>query len=257
MRPIALTELEAYFKSVFAESFTNCPADSSINGVQVANTRGVSKLAVGVDCSWALIERAVAARCDALLVHHGIYWGRVEPLVGHRYRLVKELLQQDIALVAIHLPLDLHPELGNNAGLIDALAFRHTGNFGNYKGLQNILFAAEPAAPLSFGDLAARYRAEVGQPLSVLQTHDGWVKKLGICSGGGLFGLEDAHNAGCDSYLSGDANHTAYHLAQELPINLIAGGHYLTETFGVKRLAAALYKELQLPFEFFELPTGL
>ncbi|BBM88866.1 hypothetical protein COTS27_00553 [Spirochaetota bacterium] len=266
MKQCSLQALEEYLHATFNWEVH----DQALNGIQIANERGVSKLGVGVDFCDDLISAAEKAGCDALLVHHGLYWGRVEALVARKYRLVKRMMANDTALIALHLPLDLHPVLGNNIGLIEALDLVHSGNFGDYKG-NAILFEArikrdsnrkssnleQKYASIDFKDLCTRYKSRIGSPLMTLQAHDRSVERIGICSGGGLFGVDMAYQHGCDTYITGDANHIAYHQAKELPINLICGGHYYTETFGVNRLAAALQKKFGLTYQFFDLPTHL
>lgn len=230
--------------------------DIAINGVQVENHGEVNKIITAVDFSKQLLHEIKGLGGDLILVHHGIFWGKPIPIVGRHYALIKELIIDNIALMAYHLPLDVHPNFGNNILLLKTLGFKFEKKFGDYRGT-NIIFSGTREKKISINDLVDRVKGKIGEPLKVIYSSKKLVHRIGVCTGGGLFGIEKASEYGCDAYITGDASHTSYHLAKELDINLICGGHYNTEVLGIKTLGEKISKKFSLPNVFVDLPTGL
>lgn len=226
----------------------------AVNGLQVENSGSVSRIAAAVDASLATVKLARAAQADLLLVHHGLFWSTSHPWTGKKYELLQSLLTQDLAVYSSHLPLDLHPRLGNNAQLARALGFK-TGvpffpSHGQYIGLQTT--AAVPRETLT-----ARLATATGhQPLCIPGGPE-ICRRIGIVTGGAGSELKLAATAGVDTFITGEGPHWTYALAEELGLNVFYAGHYATETFGVKALAAQLARKFHVPWVFLDHPTGL
>jgi dinuclear metal center YbgI/SA1388 family protein len=210
----------------------------------------VSKLACGVSSSRELFERAGAAGAQLVLVHHGLFW-RNEPLVVDR-RLkgrLEALFAGDLTLVAYHLALDAHPELGNNALLAERLGARRECEFAA------IGAGARYDEPLTIEELATRLRDATGREPLVFSEGPERIRRVAIVTGGGGTRLIEAAHEGYDALVTGEPEEPALHAARELGIHFLAGGHYATETFGVKALAARLADEFGLDWEFLDLPN--
>ncbi len=230
--------------------------DWSENGLQVEGGAEVGSLALAVDASYAAIEGAVAAGAQMLIVHHGLFWGKPLRIVGAHRRRIKALLNADCSLYASHLPLDRHPEVGNNAELARLLGLQIVEPLCEAFGAP-VGFVAESAEPLSLDGLADRFRTAIGEPLLVQPGGPTIIRRVGLMSGGGAGEIGAAVAAGCDAYVTGETSHGAYHEAVEQGINVIYGGHYATETLGVRALARHLEERYGLPWTFIEGPTGL
>ncbi len=230
--------------------------DYGENGLQVEGAAEVGALAFAVDASYAAIELAVRGGAQMLVVHHGLFWGKPLPIVGAHRRRVKALLDGDCSLYGVHLPLDRHPEVGNNAQLARLLDLEIAGPLGEAFGAP-VGFVAEPRAPLSLDALVERFRLAVGAPLLVQPGGPAVVRKVGIISGGAAREIDAAVAAGCDTYITGETSHSEYHEAAEKGINVIYGGHYATETVGLRALAKHVDARFGLPWVFIEGPTGL
>ena len=231
-------------------------ADSSLNGLQVEGRKTVKRVATAVDACEETITRAARARIDLLIVHHGLFWGPAVPITGFMARRLRRLLSNGISLYAAHLPLDCHPELGNNARLADLLGVEDRDRFGRYKGIDIGVRGALPR-PVATASLAARVRRVTGAPVRTFPFGPSRIKRLGIVSGGGSMLLQAAAEAGCDALLTGEPAHSAWHVAREARINLLCGGHYATETLGVRTLGERVAGEFGLPVSFIDVPTGL
>lgn len=221
------------------------------NGLQVEGRREVSYLVCGVTASLALIEEAIARGADALLVHHGWFWKSEERrLVGQRRQRLARLLAHDINLYAYHLPLDAHPELGNNAQLAALMGWQVEGNFAE----QAIGFHGRPA---SSGQTAAALARQLEQRLgrTPLLVGDATrpVQRIAWCSGGAQDYFEEALSTGADCFVSGEISEPCYHLALESGIPYIAAGHHATERYGVQALARWLSESQGLRCEYVEL----
>lgn len=228
--------------------------ERAVNGLQVENRGAVSKIAATVDASLATVRMAIAAKADLLIVHHGLFWGPSHPWTGKRYELLRLLLDNDVALYSSHLPLDAHPKLGNNAQLCRALGLKSTKPFF-FDHEQFIGLRSNTRLPRN--ELAARLQRATGAKPLVIPAGPGVCKKIGIVTGGAGGDLARAAKEGVDTFITGEGPHWTYALAEELGINVLYGGHYATETFGVKALAEHLSQKFSVPWLFLDHPTGL
>jgi dinuclear metal center YbgI/SA1388 family protein len=219
-------------------------------GLQVVGADEVTKIACGVSSSRELFERAAASGAQIILVHHGLFW-RNEPLVVDR-RLkgrLGALFSGNLTLVAYHLALDAHPELGNNALLADRLGARRETAFAE------IGAGARFQEPIGVEELATRLHGATGREPLVFAGGPERVERVAIVTGGGGTRLVEAAHEGYDALVTGEPEEPALHTARELGIHFLAGGHYATETFGVQALAARLAHEFALEWEFLDLPN--
>jgi dinuclear metal center YbgI/SA1388 family protein len=228
--------------------------DGAANGLQVENSGGVTRIAATVDASLATIKLAVAAKADLLVVHHGLFWSPRQPWTGKNYELLKLLVENDLAIYSSHLPLDLHPTLGNNAQLCAALGLKNLKPFFTSHG-QTIGFKSR--TKISRAELAAKLERATGAKPKMIPGGKSICEKIGVVTGGAGAELKIAADEGVDTFITGEGPHWTFALAEELGINVFYGGHYATETFGVKALAAELAKKFKLPWEFLDHPTGL
>lgn len=228
--------------------------DGAVNGLQVENRGNVTRIAAAVDASLATVKLAIAAKADLLIVHHGLFWNTRQPWTGTNHELFRLLIENNLAIYSSHLPLDFHPKLGNNAILCAALGLKRLRPFlfkdGQYYGLQS-------RTQISRSVLAAKlHRATGGKPL-VIPGGKEICGRIGVITGGAGGELKLAASEGVDTFVSGEGQHWTYAMAEELGVNVIYGGHYATETFGVKALAVELSKKFKVPWEFLDHPTGL
>jgi dinuclear metal center YbgI/SA1388 family protein len=252
-KQVARDELVAYLDQYLGVKGMK---DWGENGLQVEGNDTVARLAFAVDASLAAIQDAVEAGADMLIAHHGLFWGKPVRIVGAHRRRVKALLDSGCSLYAVHLPLDRHPEVGNNAQLAALLDLPVVGEFGDAFGLP-VGVIGEARKALSLVGLAGRFREALGEPALVLPGGHHLIRRVGICSGGAASEIGAAVAAGCDAYLTGETSHSAYHDAAEQGIHVIFGGHYATETVGLRALARHLEARFGLPWTFAERPTGL
>jgi dinuclear metal center YbgI/SA1388 family protein len=228
--------------------------DGAANGLQVQNSGTVTRIAATVDASLATIEMAAAARANLLIVHHGLFWSKSHPWTGKKYELLHFLFEHDIAVYSSHLPLDAHPRLGNNAQLAAALGLKNLKPFFTSHG-QTIGFQTATKIPRS--ELAKNLARATGMAPKVIPGGKEICQRIGIVTGGAGSDLAAVAHEGVDTFVTGEGPHWTFALAEELGLNVLYGGHYATETFGVKALAAELSKKFQLPWQFLDHPTGL
>ena len=228
--------------------------DRAANGLQVGNRGSVTRIGAAVDASLATVKLAADAKVDLLVVHHGLFWSGSHPWTGRRYELLRCLLDHDLAVYSAHLPLDLHPRLGNNARLCAELGLRNLRPFFSYHG-QCIGFRAR--ASISRKELAHRLHRATGDAPLVIPGGPEVCREIGVVSGGAGEDLKTAAEEGVDTFVTGEGPHWTYGLAEDLGLNVLYGGHYATETFGVKALAAHLSKKFRVPWSFLDYPTGL
>jgi dinuclear metal center YbgI/SA1388 family protein len=223
------------------------------NGLQVEGRPEVHRLISGVTACQQLIDAAVAAKADAVLVHHGFFWrGESSVITGMKRRRIAALLANDVSLLAYHLPLDAHPQFGNNACLAQLLEIAVEGE----------LDPADPSVVGNFGSLAAAIpvsqlleriqRQLQRQPLHV-GDKEAVVRKVAWCSGGAQGYIEQAINVGADVFITGEASEQTVHVAREEGIQFIAAGHHATERYGVQALAAELAGEFGLEHSFIDI----
>lgn len=232
--------------------------DSALNGVQVGcEKQSVELVITAVDASLETIRRATERGADCLLVHHGLFWGGMRAITGNHRSRIKELLACDCALYAAHIPLDVHPLLGNNIAIAEQLQLTDIAPFGAYHGV-DIGYRGTLAAPQSIEEIRhTLLRSDSAEPLGVLPFGLDRCRHIGIVSGGGNFALQEAIANGIDLLITGDARYESYYEAQENAINVLFAGHYNTETGGVQRMARHLTEQIGVPAEFIDLPTGL
>lgn len=229
---------------------------NALNGLQVENRGMVSRIVAAVDASQQTIDQA-GPSC-LLLVHHGMFWDGHIPVTGRRYQRIRALLHQDSALYAAHIPLDVHPEVGNNVLLAGKLGLTNRSWFGQYRGI--LLGVVGDTEAISREELRARVEGVVGGAAGSARLIPGGpdkVRRIGIVTGSGGSMIAAARDAGCDTFVSGEGAAHTYFDSTEWGINLIYAGHTATETFGVKALAAHLAERFGLPWEFHDHPTGM
>lgn len=227
---------------------------NALNGLQVAADGPIHKLAVAVDATEASIAAAAGDGADLLLVHHGLFWDGNQPVTGPRYRRLRALIEADMALYSAHLPLDVHPEVGNNAVLARRLGVDVEGTFGDYKGMA---VGIRGGLDLRREALCARLDDLLGVRVKMIAGGPERIKTVGVLTGGGGSYVRDACEAGLDALITGEGSHHTYFEAMEGGINLYYGGHYATETWGVEALGAHLAERYALEWTFLDLPTGL
>jgi dinuclear metal center YbgI/SA1388 family protein len=238
---------------------------NAVNGLQVENSGEIGAIVAAVDASQGTIEGVVASLESGrppplLLVHHGLFWDGNVPITGRRYRRVSALLAHDIPLYAAHIPLDVHPEVGNNAVLAERLGIQVEGWFGSYRGMPMGVWGEAPAG------LATREAValELDRVLHTLKGSATLIpggperpSRIGIITGAAGNMIAQARDAGVDTFISGEGPHHTYFDAMEWGLNLIYAGHYATETLGVQALASHLGERFDLNWDFHDHPTGL
>lgn len=226
----------------------------AVNGLQLENPGPVTKVAAAVDASLPVIEKAVDEGADLLLVHHGMFWQGARPVVGAQFRKLKSAMEAGLAIYSAHLPLDVHPDWGNNALLARELGLGDMVPFLEWKGLP-VGLIGEVSMPRE--ELIARCERAVGRAVHLCPGGPESVRCIGLCTGGAGSQIEEAAAAGVDTFITGEGPHWSYPLAEELGINVVYAGHYATETFGVRALAAVLAERFDIGQVFIDHPTGL
>lgn len=241
-----LNELRDYIGSELAVSrFRDyCP-----NGLQVEGRAEVRRIATGVTASQAVLEAATAWGADAILVHHGYFWRNEDAAItGIKKRRVSHLLQHDISLLAYHLPLDAHPELGNNAQLRELLGFVEQGRFGE----QDIAMYGTLAQPQTLQQLAQSIQHALQRAPQVIGHANPNIARIAWCSGGGQGFFEQAVTLGVDAFLTGEISEQNVHVAQETGVAFIAAGHHATERYGIQALGAHVASRFGLEHRYFD-----
>lgn len=230
--------------------------DKFLNGLIVENKREIKKAAFAVDASLYSFEKAKTANADILICHHGIMFkGGNVPIVGRMYDRIRFLIVNDIALYVAHLPLDVHPQLGNNAQAVNLLGGREGrsfANFGDLKVGKEIIFPER----MGLEELIQIIEERLDTKAILWRFGDDIIRSVGYVSGGGIEALDEAIELGFDAFVTGEPLHSAYWKAKEAGINCIFAGHYATETLGVKALGEYIKREFGIEIEFLDLPTG-
>jgi dinuclear metal center YbgI/SA1388 family protein len=248
--------LDAYFRSLFAvEEFLS--VDSSMNGLQADNDgANIKKIAFAVDACLETFNRAADAGAGMLFVHHGLFWGEPLALKGvHRERL-KLLLERNIALYAMHLPLDQHPRLGNNAALAELLGIENPEPFGLYHG-KKVGYKGKLKKPLTIEEALQAVTFMGRPPLGIFPFGKELNETCAVISGGASREALQALDEDVDLYVTGESAHSVYHPVLEGKLNMIAGGHYSTEVWGVRKVMEECAAGLNIDTEFIDVPTGL
>ena len=232
-------------------------SDKSLNGIQVDNDGSeIGKIAFAVDASLETFAYAAAAGAGMLFVHHGLFWGPVLALTGTHRRRVQFLLDNNICLYAVHLPLDQHPQMGNNAQLALLLGLENIEPFGDYHG-KKIGFKGTFPQPLNTDEAAKKISPNGMEAQGVYSLGKKENLSCAIISGGAAYEAKEAITAGIDLYITGEMSHGIYHECLEGKLNMIAGGHYATETWGLRAVMRHCAEELNIDTEFIDVPTGL
>ncbi|HWD18848.1 MAG TPA: Nif3-like dinuclear metal center hexameric protein [Verrucomicrobiae bacterium] len=228
--------------------------EGAMNGLQMENSGTVRKIAAAVDASLATIKLAAAEKADLLVAHHGLFWTRTAPWTGKRREMLRLMVTHDIAVYSSHLPLDAHRRLGNCALLAEALGMKRLEPFfltkGRHIGWRGVM-------DISREDLTQRVARAVGRSPVVLPGGGPRCRRIGVVTGGAGAEMKIAAAEGVDAFVTGEGPHWTYAVAEDLGLNVFYGGHYATETFGVKALAADLAKTFRVPWVFLDHPTGL
>lgn len=253
--------ITAQMLTQFCDNYLTADAfkDYAPNGLQVDGDRLVSRIVTGVTACEALIDAAIAAKADAIMVHHGYFWkGEAEAIVGIKGTRIRKLMQHGISLIAYHLPLDAHPIIGNNARLADILGLTITGALYPHEShpVGNIAeCTAQSAESLS----AVISKALGRMPLHISSNYDQLlqtnklIERIGICTGGAQDMIEQAALMGCDAYISGEISERTTHSARELGIDYFACGHHATERAGIQALGELIAKQFNLPVTFIDI----
>jgi dinuclear metal center YbgI/SA1388 family protein len=228
--------------------------ENALNGLQLENCGSVSKIAAAVDFSTQTLQATVKCGANLLIVHHGMFWTGLRPVTNAFRRQLKLALDNDIAVYSAHLPLDLHPESGNNVLLMRALGIENSEPFFEEKGS---LLGQRASAEIAVSEIVKRLGKAVAGPVHVTAAGRQISRQIGVITGGAGSEIERVVADGIDTFITGEAPHWAAVMARELGVNLLLGGHYATETFGVKALASHLAEKFQLDWQFFDLPSGL
>lgn len=228
----------------------------ALNGVQLENSGPVKKIVASVDACLPVIEEACSLGADLLVVHHGLFWQGAQRIEGAVYRKLKLAMDHDLAIYSAHIPLDVHPELGNNARLVEAIGFGENAKpFFQWKGIELGLMAD---TDIDRAGLVRKVEEATGSKAHLCPGGPGRVGKVGVITGGAGSEIAAIAETGIDTFVTGEGPHWSYTAAEELGINLIYGGHYATETFGVKALTEKWGTEFEgLEWSFIEHPTGL
>ena len=248
-------QLDGFFRGLLdIDGFA--PADPSLNGLQVDNDGAdFTSIAFAVDASVEAFERAAAYGAGLLFVHHGLFWGAPQRIAGYMRKRLWSLLDRNLALYAVHLPLDQHPELGNNAALAELLGMENLEPFGLYRGLK-VGYKGRLKEPLTIQEAAARVACG-DQPLGVYPFGKPENQTCAVVSGGAPHEVLQALEEGVDLYVTGASSHQIYRPIMEGAINMVAGGHYATEVWGVRRVMERCAAQLDAEVVFIDLPTGL
>ena len=228
--------------------------DNALNGLQIENSGQVTRIGAAVDVSTRVLAEAQKRDVDLLIVHHGLFWTGLQPIRGALRRQLRIAFENDIALYSAHLPLDVHPRVGNNAQLATALALKSAQPFLEKKG-QPVGLKIRVSLPRT--ELVRKLEKALNGLVKVFGFGPKQTHVIGVVTGAAGSEIYRVADDGIDTFITGEAPHWAAVAAEELDVNLVLGGHYATEVFGVKALAARLSKQFGVPWEFIDCPTGL
>lgn len=243
-------ELVKYLNNLFqADKFKDyCP-----NGLQIEGKSEINKIVCGVSISQELIDYAIKQKADAIIVHHGIFWNKNEyPITGIKYQRIAKLIKNDINLIAYHLPLDCHIELGNNAQLASVLDINVNGQAYDSQYKLDLIWHGELSDDKSAREFCVHYQNKTGHSPLFLGNPDKNIKKIAWCTGGADSLFEQAIELEVDCFISGEVSEPIKSIAEESNVVYIAGGHYVTERYGIKALAKHLEVVKNLDCEFIE-----
>lgn len=231
--------------------------DDSLNGIQVSRSSGaIERVAFAVDASRETMQRAVNEGAQVLMVHHGLFWGGPSRIEGALRERLALLLENDLALVACHLPLDKHPDYGNNAVLARMLGLSNLEPFGLYHGV-SLGFKGDLNPAVDLEEAIRRVLPNGDRPRVILPFGPKEIRRAAVVSGGAAMEAFQAIDAKVDLYITGEASHSIYHQVLEAGMHFVAAGHYATETWGLRAIAEKFALETGLSALFLDVPTGL
>lgn len=255
---MTLIELDDFFNSFLKKE--DYSADISLNGIQIENSdpcgKQIKKIAFAVDACLDTAEKAIQWGADVLFVHHGLFWGQCQTITGNFYKRLSTFIKNDLALCAYHIPLDVNNPYGNNWGMANRIGLKNCKEFGQWRGM-TIGVYGELENELTINQLAEKVLRKGCKPLSICSLGKKNIKTVGIISGGGSDDVHSAVGLNLDCFITGEFCHEDFHFAKEMGINVIAGGHYETETVGVNLIKEKVEKELGLETLYIESPTNL
>ena len=228
--------------------------DNVLNGLQIENSGRVTRFGAAVDVSTRVLTEAAKQDIDLLIVHHGLFWPGLQPIQGALRRQLRIAFENDVALYSAHLPLDIHPRVGNNARLVAALGLKSAQPFLEEKG-QPVGLKIRASLPRS--ELVRKLQKALNGPLKVFGFGPKQTRAIGVVTGAAGSEIYRVADEEIDTFITGEAAHWAAVAADEVGVNLLLGGHYATEVFGVKALVAHLSKRFRVPWEFIDCPTEL
>lgn len=229
--------------------------DGSYNGLQIENNGSVRKIGAAVDAGHIPFERAIAEGIDFIICHHGLFWNKPIPLTGADYQKVKLAFDNNLAVYGAHLPLDCHPEIGNNALLADALGLEKIDTFLPYEGNNMAVIAKGPRGGRK--ELASQLKRLFPETYQGIEYGSEEPQRIGILTGSGQSAVPALRAANIDTLITGELRQHHFNMAQELKLNLYPCGHYATEVFGVRALAAEAAEKFNLDWSFIEQPCHL
>jgi dinuclear metal center YbgI/SA1388 family protein len=228
--------------------------DNALNGLQIENSGRVTRIGAAVDVSTRVLTEAGKKNVDFLIVHHGLFWPGLQPMTRLLRRQLQLAFETDMALYSAHLPLDIHPKVGNNAQLVAVLGLKSAQPFLEEKG-QPVGLRVRASLPRS--ELVRKLRKAINGPVKVFDFGPKQIRAIGVVTGAAGSAIYRDAEENIDTFITGEAPQWAAVAAEELGMNLLLGGHYATEVLGVKALAAHLSKRFGIPWEFIDCPTGL
>lgn len=228
--------------------------DNALNGLQIENSGRVTRIGAAVDVSTRVLSEAGKKKVDLLIVHHGLFWPGLQPVTRSLRRQLQLAFETDMALYGAHLPLDIHPKVGNNAQLVAALGLKSARPFLEEKGQP---VGLKICVSMRRDELVRKLRKALNGPVKFFDFGPKQVHTIGVVTGAAGSEVYRVADENIDTFITGEAPHWAGVAAEELGMNLLLGGHYATEVFGVKALAAHLSKRFRIPWEFIDCPTGL
>ena len=227
----------------------------AMNGLQLENDGAVTKVAAAVDASLPVFKKAIDAGADLLVVHHGMFWQGPQRVVNAQYEKLKLAMDSNLAVYSAHIPLDIHPEWGNNILLAEKIGMQASELFYPWKGE---LLGRRQHMDLTFTELIERVEGALGEEVHYCHgRHAKDVGMVGVITGGAGSEVQAMADSGINTFITGEGPHWSYSLAEELGVNVIYGGHYATETFGVLKLMEVLREKYLLCNHFVDHPTGL
>jgi len=230
-------------------------APQALNGLQIENYGEVSRVALAVDGSQKSIDDAIALEANLLILHHGVFWPGLIPITGWWKKKIESCLDHNLAVYSAHLPLDMHPTLGNNAGIAEGLGLKDIQPEVDYHGS---LIGLAGYFEGSVGELKRAYAKLTDAKITgIIHNEYATAGRIAICSGGSADAIYQVHSKGYRCYLTGEENHWVHNAAQDIGMNILFAGHYATETFGVKNLGKLIHDKFNLPVHFIDNKTGM